>query len=150
MLIKYNNSIQYILILRVYMKNNDLRQEPKFVVFLTQLLALFHFCPSCKAENPLVEVCENGTMAEVTTTCANPSCQKKTSKWYSQPNMPGTRIPAGNFLLCFAILVAGASASKLLQVFQHMGMKCISLTTYFKHQRVRKLFLICIIIKTDW
>ena len=124
---------------RVYAGDNNLCTEPKFIVFMTQLLALFNFCPSCKADNLLVEVFENGTMAEVMTTCTYPMCKKRTNKWYSQPRMIETKIPAGNFLLSFAILVAGASASKVLQVFQHMGMKCISLTTYFKHQRVSKL-----------
>jgi hypothetical protein len=50
--------------------------------------------------------------------------------------MTGTKIPAGNFLLSFAILVAGKSATKVLRVFNHMGLKCISLSTFFKHQRV--------------
>lgn len=34
--------------------------------------------------------------------------------------MPGTQIAAGNFLLCFAILMAGGSASEGLNIFQHM------------------------------
>jgi hypothetical protein len=68
-------------------------------VFFTQLLvAPFKFCPSWKFDHPLVEVQENGTTAEVTTTCANPKCGK-TTKWFSQPYITGTMIPAGNFLL---------------------------------------------------
>ena len=78
---------------------------------------------------------ENGTMAEVTSICANPKCGK-TTKWFSQPYMTRTMIPAGNFLLSFGILVVGTSATKVLRVFQHMGLKCISLSTFFKHQRV--------------
>jgi hypothetical protein len=74
-------------------------------------------------------------MAEVTTTCTNPKCGK-TSKWFSQPYITGTMIPAGNFLLSFAILVAGTSATKTLRVFKHMGLMCISLSTFFKRQRV--------------
>ena len=120
---------------RVYLNDSSLRSEAKFIVFFTQLLALFKFCHVCKFDNPLVEVQENGTMAEVTTTCANPKCGK-TTKWFSQPYITGTMIPAGNFLLSFAILVAGTSATKVLRVFRHMGLKCISLSTYFKHQRV--------------
>ena len=50
--------------------------------------------------------------------------------------MPGTKVYAGNFLLSFAILVAGSSASKVLQVMKHMGFACISLPTYFRHQQV--------------
>jgi hypothetical protein len=63
-------------------------------------------------------------MAEVTSTCANPKCGR-TTKWFSQPYMTGTKIPAGNFLLSLAILVAGTSATKFLPVFNHMGLKCI-------------------------
>ncbi|KAJ7380685.1 hypothetical protein OS493_007052 [Desmophyllum pertusum] len=53
--------------------------------------------------------------------------------------MFGTRIPARNFLLCFVILLAGGSASKVIQIFNHMGLACISLSTFFQHQR-DKLF----------
>ena len=120
---------------RVFCEDSNLRKEPKFIVFFTQLLAIFKFCHVCKFDNPLVEVQENGTMAEVTTTCANPKCGK-TVRWFSQPYMTGTMIPAGNFLLSFGILVAGTSATKVLRVLKHMGLKCISLSTYFRHQRV--------------
>ncbi|CAB4011359.1 uncharacterized protein LOC110233295 isoform X1, partial [Paramuricea clavata] len=118
--------------------DSNLRREPKFIVFFTQLLTLFKFCHACKFDHPLIDVQENGTMAEVTSTCANPKCGR-TTKWFSQPYMTGTKIPAGNFLLSFAILVAGTSATKVLRVFNHMGLKCISLSTFFKHQR-EKLF----------
>ena len=50
--------------------------------------------------------------------------------------MPGTKIAAGNFLLCMAILLSGSSASKVLQLFKHMGVACFSLNTFFRHQRV--------------
>ena len=122
-----------------------MRTEPKFIVFMTQLMALFKYCPFCKSENPDVSVKENGTMAEVNITCSNQSCGK-TSSWHSQPVIPGTKIAAGNFLLCFAILVAGASATKVLRVLKHMGVKCFSLTTFFKHQRVSKNLLVCLIL----
>ena len=49
--------------------------------------------------------------------------------------MGGTRIPAANLLLSFAILVAGGTATKALRFFSHMGLACISLKTYLKHQR---------------
>eukprot|EP00794_Sanderia_malayensis_P000970 gene970-biopygen221 len=31
------------------------REQPKFIAFLSQLLLLFTFCPSCKTDNPLIE-----------------------------------------------------------------------------------------------
>ena len=125
--------IQNLVNFRIRYNDSNLRKEPKFVVFFTQLLALFKFCHACKHDRPLVEVAANGTMAEVTSTCGN--CGN-TSKWFSQPNMTGTKIPAGNFLLSYGILVAGTSATKVLRVFHHMGLKCIALSTYFAHQRV--------------
>ena len=121
----------------MYLHGTNTRTEAKFIVFLTQLLVLFKFCLSCKSDNPQVKVQENGTMAKVTMTCNNLEC-RKTTTWSSQPLIPGMRIPAGNFLLCFGILVAGASATKVLRVLQHMGVKCISLTIYFKHQQVSR------------
>ena len=50
--------------------------------------------------------------------------------------MPGTLTSAGNLLLSFAILVAGGCASKVLRIFGHMGLGRISLSTFFRHQRV--------------
>jgi len=47
--------------------------------------------------------------------------------------MPGTGILAANFLLCMAILLAGGSAKKVLQIFTHMGLGCVSLNTYLKY-----------------
>lgn len=121
---------------RLLKTDSNLRSEPKHIVFLTQLLLLFKFCHTCKEDNPLVEARQVGTEAVVTTTCNNPKCKNRVSTWHSQPVIPGWGIPAGNFLLCMAILVAGGSATKVFNVFSHMGMGCISLNTFFKHQRV--------------
>ena len=104
---------------------------------------LFRVCPSCKADGLLTEQRVVGTMIEITSFCANPKCPKKEMVWKSQPDMPGTRIPAGNFLLSFAILVAGASATKIRTVFGHMGLACISLTTYYTHQKVCDFLFSC-------
>lgn len=136
----------------MYVNNNDnVRVQPKFIVFLSQLLILFKFCPFCNESNPQVETRQLGTMAVIKTTCTNSNCRKESS-WKSQPVMPGTKIPAGNFLLCFAILLAGSSASKIIQIFHNMGLACISLNTYFKHQRVSTvltllvfLYMICLL-----
>ena len=116
--------------------NDNLRKQPKFIVFLSKLLVLFTVCPVCKTDNPLVETSAKGTMVEVKTICKSATCPQKETIWKSQPEMPGTRMPAGNFLLCFSILLSGNSASKVLQMFRHMGLSCIALRTYFRHQRV--------------
>ena len=121
---------------REYTKDNNLRTEPKYIVFLSQLMLLFQFCPSCKSANPLVETSQHGTKVIVYTHCGNPNCKQSDSVWRSQPNMEGTKIAAGNFLLSFATLVAGASISKVQRVLRHMGVACISLSTFFRHQKV--------------
>ncbi|KAK3755170.1 hypothetical protein QZH41_010695 [Actinostola sp. cb2023] len=48
----------------VYINNDNIRTEPKFITFLSQLLILFNFCHFCHAPNPLVETRQLGTMAE--------------------------------------------------------------------------------------
>lgn len=109
-------------------------------MFLSQLLLLFNFCHCCKADNPLVEAKGVGTEAVVTTTCNNPKCPQKTTIWHSQPRMPGRKTPAGNFLLCMAVLLGGGSYTKLRQIFLHMGLGCISHNTYFHYQRVSTVY----------
>jgi hypothetical protein len=74
----FNKTIKISCFFRIFLDDSNLRREQKFIVFFPQLLALFKFCPSCKFDHPLVEVQENGTTAEVTTTCANPKCGKTT------------------------------------------------------------------------
>ena len=100
-------------------------------------MELFDICPTCKTPGVLVEVTKFGTMVQVTTTCNQEQC-KQHVVWTSQPQikMSHTNVPAGNLLLSFGILTAGGSASKCLRVFKHMGLGCISLSTFFRHQRV--------------
>lgn len=121
---------------RISAQGTNIRTEPKHIVFLSQLLLLFGFCHSCKADNPQVDVHEVGTQVVVTTTCSNPKCQKPKGTWQSQPFLPGSKLPAGNFLLCLAILLAGGSASKVFRIFSHMGLGCLSMNTFFRYQRV--------------
>lgn len=54
--------------------------------------------------------------------------------WKSQPDLMG-RFPAGNLLLSFATLCAGASINKVLLVFRHMGMLVYHEPAYYYHQR---------------
>ena len=122
--------------------SENVRHQRKFMVFLSKLLLLFNICPACKFDNLSVKTCVYGTMIEVTTQCFNPHCPTPQNTWRSQPTMTGTKMPAMNFLLCFSILVSGASPSKVFQVFRNMGLYCISLKTYFKHQAVSMILLI--------
>ena len=120
--------------------NGNVKDEVKFIVFLNRLLLLFHICPYCKSDGLLVDWKLVGTMLEVKATCSNIRCKGRTFVWKSQPEMPGTMMPAGNFLLSFAILVSGSSATKVVNLFRHMGLACISLPTYYRHQSVRELY----------
>eukprot|EP00795_Rhopilema_esculentum_P011457 gene11457-21665_t len=120
-------------------EKSDHKKEPKFIVFLSQLLLLFRFCSLCKSDDPKITMRRVGTMIEVKTVCQNEDCIRNENKWQSQPLFPGTKIPAANLLLSFAILVGGSSATKVSHIFNHMGLACISLSTFFKHQK-EKLF----------
>ena len=127
------------------MIDGNILTEPKCIVFWTQLLLLFGFCRSCKSENPLVEARNVGTEVVVTTICSNPTCKEKVFTWHSQTTIPNLGSPARNFLLSMAILLGGGSITKVRQVFLHMGLACISLNTYFRHQRVSEILFLHII-----
>ena len=129
--------------------NNNLRMEPKFIVFLTQILALFKFCHFCTAANPTTEASHCGTMLTIRSTCIYPTCMKEYI-WRSQPTIPGTQISAGNFLLNMATLLAGGSISKVLQICKHMGLRTVSLVTFFKHQKVCNLLIFLVVKKHKW
>ena len=55
-------------------------------------------------------------------------------EWSSQPVIMGV-YAAGNILLSFAIIMGGASISKVSLVFRHMGLAMQSVQSYFHHQR---------------
>ena len=124
----------------------NIRTEPKHIVFLSQLLLLFQFCHTCKADNPAVETYETGSSVAIKT-CHNSDCKKETT-WHSQPYIPGLRIRAGNFLLCLSILLSGGSATKVVKMLTHMGLGCISLNTFFMYQRVGIIIYHCLIAKS--
>lgn len=96
------------------------------------LLNLFNlFCFKCKQGKPVVTMTRNGSMVTVLQTCRN--CGQS-FQWKSQPLILG-RYPAGNILLSSAVLLAGASISKILLVFKHMGLSVICARTFFFHQK---------------
>lgn len=115
--------------------------EPKFIVFYSMLMNIFTmFCFKCKETGVRVTVKKNGTMVVVVQDCDR--CGDGAFKWQSQPLIFG-RYPAGNIMLSFSILMAGASVSKVLLVCRHMGLCVYSARTYFFHQ---KKFLFSVIL----
>lgn len=63
-----------------------------------------------------------------------PNCGDNAFKCSSQPLMFG-KFPAGNIMLTFGVLVVGASISKVLLLFKHIGMTVHDVRTFFRHQR---------------
>jgi hypothetical protein len=63
-----------------------------------------------------------------------PECGDTVFKWRSQP-LVFTKYPAGNVALSFGVLMAGASTSKILLVFRHMGVCATRIRTYFLYQK---------------
>lgn len=107
--------------------------EPKFIVFFSMLLSLFTmFCFKCKRSQPKATMKQRGTMVIVSQHCS--TCGDEAFTWRSQPLIFG-RYPAGNILLSFGVLMAGATISKTLLVFRHMGLSAYSARTFFVHQK---------------
>ena len=107
--------------------------QAKFIVFYEMIMKIFVlFCFNCKADKPEVSLKQNGTMVTVTQRCSK--CIKG-YVWNSQTFMPQGKYPTGNVLLSFAVLIAGASISKMLLVFRHVGLSVYSARTFFAHQR---------------
>ena len=47
--------------------------------------------------------------------------------------------------MCMAVLCTGGSFTKVRQMFLHMGLACVSLRTFFRHQQVSDE---CIVLRT--
>ena len=109
--------------------------EPKFIVFYGMLMSLFSmFCFNCKTPYRKVDIKKNCTMATVTQICPTCGQLKNNFEWNSQPNTLG-RYPAGNVMLCFAILMSGVGISKVFLLFKHLGLCSVTIRTYFMHQK---------------
>ena len=109
-------------------------EEPKFIVFFTDLIGLFVlFCFKCKECIPKVNMRQRGTMLMVrmcSQSCGGELCTRR-----RQPMLFNGRYPAGNILLSFSILMAGASITKVLLVFKHFGLSVFTPRTFFFQQK---------------
>ena len=70
-------------------------------------------------------------MITVSSTC---NACKQTHVWKSQPYLLGL-FSAGNLLLSFAILTAGGSVTKVLNIFKNMGILAYRKGKFCNHQR---------------
>lgn len=116
---------------RLDINGKNVKDEPKAIVFISRLLQLFQHCHLCYAPSPSIALKQFGTMVTIETTCIK--C-KQIFKWQSQPLMLG-KFAAGNLLLSFGMLTAGASVKKILLVFKHINLLVYSEAIYYYHQR---------------
>ena len=128
-----NNSWLYLILvwfdlfLRVDPETTSCQDEPKFIVFYSMLLAIFSlFCFKCKSNKPSVTMKQHGTMVIMYPHCFY--CRENAFVWRSQALL------LGNILLSFAILMGGASVSKIFLVFKHMKLCMYNIRSYFIHQ----------------
>ena len=123
-----NNSWLYLILvwfdlfLRVDPETTSCQDEPKFIVIYSMLLAIFSlFWFKCKSNKPSVTMKQHGTMVIVYQHCLY--CGENAFVWRSQPLLLG-KYQAGNILLSFAILMAGASVSKIFLVYNTWSSAC--------------------------
>ena len=76
---------------------------------------------------------QRGTTVIVNQHCS--ICGDNSYSCKSQPMLFNGRYPAGNVLLSFSILMAGASISKIPLVFKHMDLSAYNARTFFFHQK---------------
>ena len=83
------------------------QNDSKFLVFMEQLDELLHRCPTCGAVVSKRETSTRGSQLCVTLKCKNGHIKF----WKSQPMLKG--MAAGNLLLASAILLSGATYTKI-------------------------------------
>ena len=106
----------------------EMHEENKYIVFESMLDMLIRFCPKCGSLVSDIRKFLTGSMIGVQYTCNN-NCS---DTWRSQPLLRG--MPAGNLLLCGAILYSGGQYSKFADIASIMQMPIPSSSTYFRIQ----------------
>ncbi|XP_065121196.1 uncharacterized protein [Paramisgurnus dabryanus] len=103
----------------------------KFIVCKAELMALFSICPACceKCDSAIVQ--QGGTFIKIEQVCASCGYQRF---WQNQPILH-RNMPACNLLLSGAIHFSGCLASQTLRMMTLFGLQCISVSTFFRHQR---------------
>ena len=108
--------------------------QPKYMVFESNLEELLKFCKNCGS--PVIKLekmkRDEGSMIAYKIWC-HQGCEYK---WQSQPYLDETsRQPVGNILLSAAILMTGNTYGRVASVAKAANMRFISETTYLSHQK---------------
>ena len=106
------------------------QNDSKFLVFMEQLDELLHRCPTCGAVVSKRETSTRGSQLCVTLKCKNGHIKF----WKSQPMLKG--MAAGNLLLASAILLSGATYTKIASLSEIFNWKIFSEKTFYNIQNM--------------
>ncbi|KAG0430223.1 hypothetical protein HPB47_022891 [Ixodes persulcatus] len=109
--------------------SGDQTSVNKYIVFETCLEKLVKRCPQCLSIETQVAFHCVGSMVQATITCS----AEHVSSWECQPRCHGR--PVGNILICSAIVFSGGSPTKVLRLFDIMGVASIQSTQFYEYQR---------------
>lgn len=112
-----------------YCFRTDPLSQPKYVVFEDNLMSLFQQCPMCGLHTESEITQRQGSYIAVRQDCL---CGYQ-RRWESQPRIGAT--PAGNVLMCAALLFSGCSASKIFRMFSFFNLVTVTLDTFWEHQK---------------
>ncbi|KAI4805509.1 hypothetical protein KUCAC02_010119 [Chaenocephalus aceratus] len=112
--------------------NVDLNAADKFIVYQTQLMSLFTICPSCCGETQGNVEQQEGTYIKIKQVCA--ACGYE--RFWQNQSMLYRNMPACNLLLSGAIHFSGCMATQTIRMLKLLGLQCISVGTFFRHQRL--------------
>ena len=104
-------------------------KERKFIVFESCLKMLLSVCFVCLGTCKVYLLRLVGSMAVLEQVCEN----GHHNIWHSQPSLQS--MPAGNLLIASGIFFSGSSSVRCLNMFHHLKIPTISLSTYHLMQR---------------
>uniref|UniRef100_A0AAV2KG27 Transposase n=2 Tax=Knipowitschia caucasica TaxID=637954 RepID=A0AAV2KG27_KNICA len=104
----------------------------KFIVCESQLLSLFAVCPQCSEETQRKVKHQQGTFIKVEQICSACGFERE---WQNQPKMH-KYMPLCNLMLSGAIHFSGCMPTQALRMLGLLGVQCISVRTFFRHQQL--------------
>jgi len=120
--------------------DNVVDEKATCLVYETQLLKLFKYCPKCGMPITSVHTTRVGTMLTVGFKCQG-HCNQT---WRSQPML--YHMPAGNLLLASSILLSGGTFAQISRMMAIMHTPCISASQY---HRIQATYL-CPVVNEFW